>query len=147
MQESSEYKKLREELRDAEIALIDQRERVAALRRQLPLGTVVPDHRFVEVTPEGDTTPVHLGALLGDGSRTLVLVHFMFGKAQREPCPMCTLWADGYDGIVPHLRQRVEFAAHTALQGFVHHLVLLNPGLAGKRIGDHVRQVVVAVTA
>jgi predicted dithiol-disulfide oxidoreductase (DUF899 family) len=34
----------------------------------------------------------------------------MYGKAQTEPCPMCTSWADGYDGIVPHLSQNMNFA-------------------------------------
>ena len=35
----------------------------------------------------------------------LVLVHFMFGGQQSEPCPMCTLWADGYDGIAAPANQ------------------------------------------
>jgi hypothetical protein len=26
----------------------------------------------------------------------------MFGKRQEKICP-CTMWADGYDGVVPHL--------------------------------------------
>ncbi len=38
----------------------------------------------------------------------------MFGKAQSQPCPMCTAWADGYDGVLPHLRQRVNFAVFCA---------------------------------
>ena len=37
--ESAEYRKLRNQLLEAEIALKDQTERVAALRRQLPTGT------------------------------------------------------------------------------------------------------------
>ena len=105
MEETAEYGKRREELRQAEIALKEQRERVAALRRALPLTTEVPDHLFRDAS--GD---LRLSSLFEDPDKTLVLMHFMYGKKQERPCPMCTLWADGYDGIVPHLRQRVNFA-------------------------------------
>jgi predicted dithiol-disulfide oxidoreductase (DUF899 family) len=39
--ESEEYRKLRDQLLEAEIALKDQTERVAALRRKLPGGPLV----------------------------------------------------------------------------------------------------------
>jgi len=39
--ESEEYRKPRDQLLEAEIALKDQTERLAALRRQLPVGAVV----------------------------------------------------------------------------------------------------------
>ena len=107
--ESPEYRKLRAELLEAEIALKDPVERVAALRRGLPADTVVEDQQFEEIC-EGVRTPVRLSELFEHPEHTLVLMHFMYGKKQERPCPMCTLWADGYDGIVPHLRQRVSFA-------------------------------------
>ena len=109
MKPSPDYEKLREDLRGAEIALRDQRERVAELRRALPDDTVVPDHVFQEAV-DGKLRDVRLSELFSAEDRTLVLMHFMFGKKQTAPCPMCTLWADGYDGIVPHLLQRVDFA-------------------------------------
>lgn len=34
----------------------------------------------------------------------------MYGAAQKNPCPMCTLWVDGFNGVAHHLRQRVNFA-------------------------------------
>jgi predicted dithiol-disulfide oxidoreductase (DUF899 family) len=47
--ESKEYRALRDQLLEAEIALKDQRERVAALRRQLPMGALVEtDYVFRE---------------------------------------------------------------------------------------------------
>jgi predicted dithiol-disulfide oxidoreductase (DUF899 family) len=46
--ESSDYRKLRDELLEAEIALMHQRERVAALRRNLPLDTGIHDYEFHE---------------------------------------------------------------------------------------------------
>ncbi len=112
-EESAAYAKRRDELHRAEVALRDQRERVAELRRQLPEGQPVTDHELQEIR-DGCRTPVRLSQLFLDPERPLVLVHFMFGKAQRSLCPMCTMWADGYDGVVPHLRQRVNFAVLVA---------------------------------
>jgi len=111
--ESPEYRKLRAELLAAEVALRDQRERVAELRRSLPQDTVVPDQTLSRVR-DGRVEAVKLSELFEDPARPLVLMHFMYGKAQERPCPMCTAWADGYDGIQQHLRQRVNFAVLVA---------------------------------
>ena len=43
-QESPEYRKIRDELAQAEVALRDQRERVAELRRRLPTEEPVEDY-------------------------------------------------------------------------------------------------------
>jgi predicted dithiol-disulfide oxidoreductase (DUF899 family) len=110
--ESPDSRKLRAELLEAELALRDQIERVAALRRALP-ATPIEDQAFEEIR-EGVRTPVLLSELFDAPAHTLVLMHFMYGKKQEKPCPMCTLWADGYDGIVPHLRQRLSFAVLVA---------------------------------
>ena len=118
--ESPAYQKQRAELLEAEIALKDQIERVAAQRRALPLDTVVEDYAFEEIPAPlgaGDAAPrrrLVLSQLFERPDQTIVLLHFMFGKKQTQPCPMCTLWADGYDGIVSHLRQRVSFAVVVA---------------------------------
>ena len=50
--QDDEYKRRRAELLAAEIALKDQVERVAALRRALPVGMRVPDHAFREGPPD-----------------------------------------------------------------------------------------------
>ena len=34
----------------------------------------------------------------------------MYGKKQTKPCPMCTAWIDGFNGIARHLAQNVDFA-------------------------------------
>jgi predicted dithiol-disulfide oxidoreductase (DUF899 family) len=111
---SPEYRKLRDELLEAEIALKDQRERVAALRRRLPVDTVVENYVLQEgprdlAAGDDPVVDVRLSELFERQGLPLVLVHFMFGGQQKEPCPMCTLWADGYDGAVPHLRERMNF--------------------------------------
>jgi predicted dithiol-disulfide oxidoreductase (DUF899 family) len=113
--ESPEYRKQREELLEAEVALRDQRERVAALRRALPRDTMVETDHVLREMPgglEGDAPvrEIKLSELVAETDHPLLLLHFMHGKAQASPCPMCTLWADGYDGVVKHLQQRANFA-------------------------------------
>ena len=110
--ETPEAQKARAELLEAELVLRDQVERVAALRRALP-PTPIEDQTYEEIR-DGVRTPVRLSELFERPEQTLVLLHFMYGKKQEKPCPMCTLWADGYDGVVPHLRQRVSFAVLVA---------------------------------
>jgi len=111
--ESAAYRKARDELHQAEVALRDQRERVAELRRALPRDQAIEDFALEEIR-DGIRTPVQLSELVTEPERPLVLVHFMFGKKQERPCPMCTAWADGYDGVVSHLLQRVDFGVLVA---------------------------------
>jgi predicted dithiol-disulfide oxidoreductase (DUF899 family) len=115
LNDSEEYTKARDDLRLAEIELMQHRERVAALRRQLPTGTRVDDYLFQE-GPEhladGDAPDrtVRLSELSTARDRPLVVYHFMYGKAQTSPCPMCTLWIDGFNAVAPHVAQNVDFA-------------------------------------
>lgn len=114
--ETEDYRAKRQALLEAEMALRDQRETVAALRRDLPAGPVVEDYRFLEgprSLAAGDA-PIEerrLSELFEQPDKPLILVHFMFGKAQTAPCPMCTMMADSYQGIARHLEQSANFAA------------------------------------
>src|SRR2546423_9308046 len=113
--ESPEYLAKREELRLAEIELRNTRERVAALRRTLPKGAAIQDYEFIEgptSLDEGDepVQKVRLSELFSAPDRSLVIYHFMFGKKQVKPCPMCTAWIDGYNGVAHHLAQNVDLA-------------------------------------
>jgi predicted dithiol-disulfide oxidoreductase (DUF899 family) len=113
--ESVEYLSKRDELRLAEIALMRQRERVAELRRQLPEGAIVQDYVFEEgpaTLDAGDapTRTVRLSELFTGPDRSVVIYHFMYGKKQTSPCPMCTLVIDGWNGVAHHLAQNVDVA-------------------------------------
>jgi len=112
--ESEPYRKAREELLEAEIELRNQRERVAALRRRLPLDTPVADYVFhanpADRSSDGPSTEVSLSQLFSDPSKPLVVYQYMFGGAQKRPCNMCTLWVDGFNEIGRHLNQRLNFA-------------------------------------
>jgi predicted dithiol-disulfide oxidoreductase (DUF899 family) len=135
LNESEEYRRQREELRVAELDLMDHVERVAALRRGLPAGTAVDNYELVEVS-NGDQ--VRLSQLFSAPDRALVLYHFMYGKSQTSPCPLCTMWIDGYAAVAPHLSQNIDFAivaaadpiairAHAAARGW-DNLRLLSAG-------------------
>ena len=100
------YDVAREQLRQAELELMQQREAVAALRRDLPAGPVAGDYLFE--SPDGSVT---LDELAGD--RPLVLYHFMFGGPMDNPCPMCSMWADGWNGVAEHVARNVDFALVT----------------------------------
>jgi predicted dithiol-disulfide oxidoreductase (DUF899 family) len=113
--ETREYLRKREELRLAEIELMRQRERVAAMRRELPPGAPLSNYSFLEgpATLSAGDAPIRsvaLGELFTASSRSLVLYHLMFGKQQTKPCPMCTLWIDGYNRVAQHLAQNIDFA-------------------------------------
>lgn len=113
--ESAEYLSKREELRQAEIELMRQRERVAELRRGLPKGATVQDYEFLQgpaSLTDGDepVTKVRMSELFTAPDRSLVIYHFMFGKKQTNPCPMCTAWIDAFNGVAHHLAQNVDLA-------------------------------------
>lgn len=117
--ESEEYLAKREELRVAETELMRQRERVAELRRELPQGATVQDYVFAEGPANldaGDTPirSVRLSQLFTAADRSLVVHHLMFGKKQTSPCPMCTMWIDGWNGVAHHLAQNVDVAVVAA---------------------------------
>ena len=113
--ESPEYLAKREELRLAEIELLNTRERVAALRRGLPKGATIQDYEFLEgptslADRDAPAQKVWLSELFTAPDRSLVIYHFMYGKKQAVPCPMCTAWIDSFNGVAHHLAQNVDLA-------------------------------------
>jgi predicted dithiol-disulfide oxidoreductase (DUF899 family) len=119
--ESREYLLARERVRLAEIELMRQRERVAELRRKMPKGATVEDYEFLEgpaSLDEGDEpiTRVRMSDLFTAPDRSLVIYHLMFGKKQTKPCPMCTAWIDGFNGVAPHIAQNIDFVIVAAAE-------------------------------
>ena len=118
--ESDEYRQARDALLQAELDSRRQTEAVTALRRDLPLAGAVPtDYVFDEWDPSvGSVRQVRISQLFEDGKDELFIYSFMFkpdasGAALSVPCPNCTSIIDGIDGAVPHITQRINFAAVT----------------------------------
>jgi predicted dithiol-disulfide oxidoreductase (DUF899 family) len=112
--ETAAYRAARDELLDAEIELRRATEKVAAQRRELPLGGELPeDYVFAEISGEygkGTKRPVRMSELFTNGKDTLILYNFMYGPAMKRPCPMCTSIIDSMDGAARHVAQRANLA-------------------------------------
>jgi predicted dithiol-disulfide oxidoreductase (DUF899 family) len=78
--------------------IVEQKKKLAELRSQLPEQ---PVENYTFKTWDGGT--LTLAEMFGD-KEELILIHNM-GKR----CPYCTLWADGFNGVVPHLENRAAF--------------------------------------
>lgn len=93
-------------MRDARTAdrVTELRTRIAETRAELRglLGEAaqgpVKDYEL-----QNEAGKVRLSALFG-GKRDLIVVHNM-----GTGCAYCTLWADGYNGLYPHLADRAAF--------------------------------------
>jgi predicted dithiol-disulfide oxidoreductase (DUF899 family) len=126
--ESDDYRRARNELLQTESELRRAIERVAAQRRALPLGGIVPeDYVFEEAVPGSGS--VRFSELFTPGKDTLVIYSFMFPRwsgdtrpaptegetarlpLEETPCASCTSILDSLDGAAPHLSQRVNIVA------------------------------------
>jgi predicted dithiol-disulfide oxidoreductase (DUF899 family) len=141
--EPQDYLAAREKLRIAEVDLMQQRERVAAMRRALPKGAVVKDYEFREGPRDLDAgdSPVRtlkLSELFTSHERPLIVYQLMYGKKNAKPCPMCTMWVDGINSIAHHVTQNADLViiaaaepaawrAHARSRGW-HNLRLVSAG-------------------
>ena len=87
---------------DSEIEALEQQifelnMKLVELRKDSSPGEDVPNYTFQ--TQSGDTT---LLELFGDNDKLLV-IHNM-----GQGCRYCTLWADGFNGFVPHLESAMS---------------------------------------
>jgi predicted dithiol-disulfide oxidoreductase (DUF899 family) len=103
--ETPQYRAARNALLAEEMALRRQVERVAAQRRALPQGGIVPeDYVF-----EGVNGKKRFSELFEEGKDTLAIYSFMFGPERKRACPGCTHFLDGIDGSASHILQRINF--------------------------------------
>lgn len=127
--ESPEYRAARERLLEQEIELRRAMEAVAAARRALPPGGIVPeDYVFRGLGPDGTPTDMRLSQLFSPGKNSLVIYNFMFPRDSGDdrpgpktgqtsslplaegPCPSCTALLDQLDGAAEHISQHFNLA-------------------------------------
>ena len=127
--ESAAYRAARDRLLEREVELRRAMEAVAAARRELPPGGVVPEDYVFQGRGEGGTpTDMRLSELFAPGKDSLVIYSFMFprdpsderpGPAEGEtallplaegPCPSCTALLDQLDGAAEHATQHLNLA-------------------------------------
>jgi predicted dithiol-disulfide oxidoreductase (DUF899 family) len=95
-----DWVKERQRLLAREKAFTRERDALSRERRELPWEKV--EKKYVFDGPEGKET---LADLFG-GKSQLLVYHFMFGVDWEQGCPSCSFWADNFNGIVTHLKQR-----------------------------------------
>src|SRR6266511_3689759 len=127
--ESAQYRAARDRLLEQEIGLRRAMEAVAAARRELPPGGVLPeDYVFQGAGADGAPTDMKLSQLFAPGKDSLAIYSFMFprdpgderpGPAGGEtaqlplaegPCPSCVALLDQLDGASEHAGQHVNLA-------------------------------------
>jgi predicted dithiol-disulfide oxidoreductase (DUF899 family) len=96
----AEWLEARRALLAEEKAFTRARDALSAKRRELPWVRIDKPYRFQG--PEGE---LRLSDLFGP-HRQLIVQHFMFAPDWEKPCKSCSFWADGFNGIVPHLAHR-----------------------------------------
>ena len=90
--------------RESTSQLAEYRREIAAIREKMRAvqGSVEPEEvRDYRLQTAGGE--VLLSALFGDKD-TLFVIHNMGAG-----CASCTMWADGFNGVYPHLRERAAF--------------------------------------
>ena len=90
---------LKTEIEALEKELLEKAGKLADLKKQMPREEV-KDYNLTDC--EGNS--VNLFSLFGEKD-DLIVIHNM-GKS----CPYCTLWADGFNGMVHHFENRAGFA-------------------------------------
>jgi predicted dithiol-disulfide oxidoreductase (DUF899 family) len=127
--ESREYRAARERLLRQEIELRRAMEAVAAARRALPAGGVLPeDYLFEGAGTDRIPTDVRLSELFAPDKDSLVIYSFMFPrdpgderpgpasgqtallKLEEGPCPSCVALLDQLDGAAEHATALVNLA-------------------------------------
>jgi predicted dithiol-disulfide oxidoreductase (DUF899 family) len=103
--DSADYREARKRLLAEEIELRRHTERVAEMRRALPLGGQPRDYRF----QDENGGEVALADLFGRHD-TLVTYFWMYGPQRKRPCPMCTSFIGSLDTPARDISQRVSIA-------------------------------------
>jgi predicted dithiol-disulfide oxidoreductase (DUF899 family) len=122
--ESSDYRRARKQLLEAEDTLRRTNEQVVAQRRSLPAGGLLKEDYVFESAAAG--SQVRFSELFAPGKSSLVIYNMMFPRWSEDPragaprgetallplveqpCPSCTSVVDGLQGAAFHLAERIN---------------------------------------
>ena len=93
---------LHPEVARLEAQILGLKQELATLRRSLT-PTILPDFTF-----DSETGPVTLSSLFGESSDLIIITN------RGKNCAYCTLWADGFNGLVPEMVSRAPFVLVSA---------------------------------
>jgi predicted dithiol-disulfide oxidoreductase (DUF899 family) len=103
--DSAGYRQARTRLLTEEIELRRHVERVAEMRRALPMGGQPPDYRFKDENGKAVAMADMFGA-----HDALVTYFWMYGPQRERPCPMCTAFLGSLDIPARDITQRMALA-------------------------------------
>jgi predicted dithiol-disulfide oxidoreductase (DUF899 family) len=124
--ESPEYRAARDRLLEQEVELRRTMEGVAAARRALPPGGVVPQDYVFQTEGADGTTDIRFSQLFAPGRDSLIVYNMMFPRDSGDtrpgpaagdaatwplsegPCPSCVAIIDQFEGAADHVTPRVN---------------------------------------
>ena len=124
--ESTQYRAARDRPLAQEVELRRSMEAVAAARRELPPGGVVPEDYVFQAAAGGGVTEIKMSELFAESKNTLVVYSFMFPRDPGDdrpgpssgqtallelsegPCPSCVSLLDQLDGAAEHAAQHLN---------------------------------------
>jgi predicted dithiol-disulfide oxidoreductase (DUF899 family) len=124
--ESTDYRRARNQLLEAEDTLRRTNEQVIAQRQSLPAGGLLKEDYVFESAADG--SQVRFSELFAPGKNSLVIYNMMFPRWSEDPragapggetallplveqpCPSCTSVVDGLEGAAFHLAERINLA-------------------------------------
>ena len=89
---------INDKIANLEKEIMENQKSLVKLKRQIPLQKI-EDYAFKDI----NGTVVKLSELFGD-KEDLIVIHNMGSS-----CPYCTMWADGFNGVLKHLENRASF--------------------------------------
>ncbi|RPI18009.1 MAG: DUF899 domain-containing protein [Ignavibacteriae bacterium] len=93
-------KELEKKLYELENEITEKRKKMLKVLSKMAKMEIAEDY----ILKDRDNNDIKLSDLFGD-KQDLIVIHNM-GKA----CSYCTMWADGFNGIYPHIEKKAAFA-------------------------------------
>lgn len=101
----AEWQEARKKLLEKEVELSRMKDEVLQARQKLPATKLEEGYVFEDADAKGKK--VHLSSLFGE-QQDLGIYHMMWEPSDDSPCPVCTEWVTGIDGVLHNLKERMS---------------------------------------